>query len=140
VIKIGFIGQHEHSLDEKGRVSIPSRYKKYIEEITSDPDKRTTLVLSKSKDKCIEVFAPEKWEKMMEQYAEGTKLDEQERDLKYMRTKLANTESVNIDKAGRIIIPPFLKEYAKIGKNVVFAGIGDRFEIWDKNTFDDNNK
>jgi len=57
-----------------------------------------------------------------------------------MRTKLANTESVNIDKAGRIIIPPFLKEYAKIGKNVVFAGIGDRFEIWDKNTFDDNNK
>ena len=72
MIKTGFIGQHEHSLDEKGRVSIPSRYKKYIEEITVDPDKRNAVVLSKSKDKCIEVFAPEKWEQMMGKYEQNT--------------------------------------------------------------------
>ncbi|HNZ28601.1 MAG TPA: division/cell wall cluster transcriptional repressor MraZ [Candidatus Goldiibacteriota bacterium] len=140
MIKTGFIGQHEHSLDEKGRVSIPSRYKKYIEEITVDPDKRNAVVLSKSKDKCIEVFAPEKWEQMMGKYEQNTSLEEENRDLKYMRSKLSNTDYANVDKSGRIIIPQFLKDYAGISKNVVFAGIGDRFEIWDKKTFDDNNK
>ncbi|OPZ64510.1 MAG: cell division protein MraZ [Candidatus Aerophobetes bacterium ADurb.Bin490] len=57
-----------------------------------------------------------------------------------MRSKLSNTDYANVDKSGRIIIPQFLKDYAGISKNVVFAGIGDRFEIWDKKTFDDNNK
>jgi MraZ protein len=140
LIKTGFIGQYEHSLDEKGRVSIPSKYKKYIEETTSNPDNRSTVVLSKGKDRCIEVFTADKWEKMVEEYTQGTKLNDESEDRTYIRKKLANSSDVVIDKSGRIIIPQFLKEYAGIGKNVIFVGVADRFEIWETSAFAAANK
>lgn len=131
MLKIGFLGQYEHSLDEKGRVSIPSKYKKYVEKVTEDPEHRSTVVAVKGKDKCIEVFPVEDWAKLLADFSQGAKLDDRAEDRAYVDSKFRNADYMRIDKSGRVLLPPVLKEYAGISKNVVITGAGDRFKIWD---------
>ena len=132
VLKIGFLGEFDHSMDEKGRVSIPSRYKKYVEKITKEPEYRNVLILAKGKDKCIEAFPAEDWTRMMDEFAQGMKLDDKDDDRRYVNEKLRKAIDVNIDRSGRILIPANLKMYAGIGKKVKILGGGDRFMIWDE--------
>lgn len=131
MIKTGFIGEYEHTLDQKGRVSVPSKFKKYIEDITTDPDAKSELVLLKGDQKCIVGFPAEDWERMILDHKQGTTLKNitEGSDLRDLARKAV---PASIDKSGRIVIPPSLKEFAGIGKHVTFLGVIDRFEIWDK--------
>jgi len=136
VLKIGFLGEFDHSMDEKGRVSIPSRYKKYIEKITENPEYRNVVILVKGKDKCVEAFPAEDWSRMMGDFSQEMKLDDKEEDRKYVNDKLRKAMDVKIDKSGRILIPPQLKEYAGLSSSVKIVGGGDRFMIWDEKVLD----
>lgn len=129
--KTGFIGEYEHSLDEKDRVSIPSKYKKYIEEITPDIDVRGRVVLVKGREKCIEVFPAQDWGAMVASYNQGMSLtDNGSKDD--IRKKSRDAFEADIDRSGRIRVPSKLKEYAGLSKKVVMIGVIDRFEIWDE--------
>ncbi len=130
MLKIGFLGEYEHSLDEKGRVSMPSKYKKYIEKITENPDYRNIVILTKGKDKCIEAFPAEDWARLMGEFSGDMKLDDREEDRAYVNEKLRKATDVKIDKSGRILIPPKLKEYAGLSSKIMIVGGGDRFMIW----------
>ncbi|MFP4465579.1 MAG: division/cell wall cluster transcriptional repressor MraZ [Candidatus Goldiibacteriota bacterium] len=136
MLKLGFLGTFEHSLDEKGRVSIPSKYKKNIEQTASDPEYRNVIVLVKSKEKCIEAIPAEEWARMMEEYSKNLKLDDSSEDLKYVNIKLSDASDQKIDKSGRILVPAKLREYAGISKKAVFVGGGNRFYIWDENEYE----
>jgi MraZ protein len=138
MIKTGFIGEYEHSLDEKDRVSIPSKYKKYIEEITPEIDARGRVVLVKGREKCIEVFPAQDWGAMVASYNQGMSLtDNGSKDD--IRKKARDAFEADIDRSGRIRVPSKLKEYAGLSKKVIMIGVIDRFEIWDEaalNEFD----
>ncbi len=129
MLKIGFVGQYSHTLDDKGRVSIPARFKKYIEDSATGTDS-AQLVLSIGADKCVEALSVNAWERMKAAYEQEQTLDASVKAS--IRQRTMNTFPVNIDKSGRIIIPEPLKKLAGIRKNVVFVGVVDRFEIWDE--------
>ncbi len=136
----GFIGYYLHNLDEKGRVSIPAKFKKTIDEGTSNESDRNKVVLTIEKDKCITVIPIQQWGEMIKKFIEGKDWEGSEQDRKNTRKKAANAAEVNIDKSGRIIIPQNLKKHAGIIKSVVFSGVIDRFEIWDRKEYEEYQK
>lgn len=129
MLKVGFVGQYGHTLDDKGRVSIPSRFKKYIEDSGSGTES-SQLLLSVGADNCIEALTIQTWERMKQAYEQEQTLEGAVKDN--IRQRTMNTFQVNVDKSGRIIIPETLKKMSGIIKNVVFVGVVDRFEIWDE--------
>ena len=117
-----FLGEYDHSLDDRGRVTLPRKIRQEIGE--------REIVLAKGFDPCIFGFDKESWEKEAAKHLESPVTDEKARNLR--RYLFAGAEKVDIDKLGRILLPALLKEYAKVSHEVVIIGAGDHFEIWDK--------
>lgn len=116
-----FLGEYDHALDERGRVTLP---KKIRQELGRDE-----VVLSRGFDACIFGFDKESWEKEATKQLESPVTDEKARAIR--RYMFAGAEKVEVDKLGRILLPALLKEYGKINRNVMVIGAGDHFEIWD---------
>ncbi len=120
-----FIGQYEHSLEEKGRLSIP---KKFRDDLTGGG------VLTRGLDGCLFLFARERWEAFMAKVSQVplTKADARG----FARHLTYGAVEVEIDRQGRILIPEFLREFAGIKSEIVVAGALERVEIWSKEKFD----
>lgn len=129
MIRTGFTGQFEHNLDDKQRVSLPSQYKKYIEQIVITPENADKLIITKGKHDNLEIFPAEVWEKMVEGFGQTTSLTSGN-DPDQIRDRSRYTAPVTLDKIGRITLNANLKAVAKIKKKVVFVGVVDRIEIW----------
>lgn len=117
-----FLGEYDHSLDERGRVTLPKKIRTEIEE--------RELILAKGFDPCIFGFDKNSWEKEAAKHLETPVTDEDGRKLR--RYLFSTAQKVEIDKLGRILMPAQLKEYASIGRDVIIIGAGDHFEVWDK--------
>ena len=117
-----FLGEYDHSLDDRGRVTLPRKIRAEIEE--------RELILAKGFDPCIFGFDKTSWEKEAAKHLESPVTDEGGRKLR--RYLFSGAVKVEIDKLGRILLPAQLKEYASIGKDVVVIGAGDHFEVWSK--------
>ena len=113
------IGEYTHSIDEKGRTSLPSKFK---------AEMGVRVFLSRGLDKTISVYTEESWKKINEKLANLSITKEAER--KFSRFMLSGAIEVELDKQGRIRIPDFLREYAGLGKKIVWTGLGDKAEIW----------
>ncbi len=135
VIKTGFVGNYRHNLDVKNRVSLPAKIKKYIEEVSGDPEYSSRIMLAKGKD-CIEGFMVSDWQRMVEQVQQSMSFKRSPEDEELEEIAM-NADQVQIDKSGRIMINADLKKCADIDKNVVFVGAIDRFRIWSAEKFDD---
>lgn len=120
-----FTGQHEHSIDDKSRLAIPSRFRRALE---------GGAFITKGLDGCLFLFAKAKWQKMAQSIGE-LPLSKSSARL-YARLILAGAEEVEFDKQGRIIIPQYLKKYAKLSKNTMVIGIYDRVEVWSKENWE----
>jgi len=120
-----FRGSFEHSIDSKGRVSVPSRFREIISERYEGK-----LVLTMDFDKCIMVYPLEEWERVEEKIKS---LPQSQKEVKdYTRFVFSNAAECELDKQGRILIPPPLREGAQINKSVMVVGILNKMEIWDK--------
>lgn len=117
-----FLGEYDHALDDRGRVTLPKKVRQEIDE--------REVVLAKGFDPCIFGFDKGSWEKEAAKQLEAPVTDEKARNLR--RYLFAGAEKVEIDKLGRILVPAQLKEYAEVVRDVVVIGAGDHFEIWDK--------
>ena len=117
-----FLGEYDHALDERGRITLPRKIRQELEE--------REVVLSRGFDTCIFGFDRESWEKQATQQLEAPVTEEKARAIR--RYMFAGAEKVEVDKLGRILLPALLKEYAKVGRDVMVIGAGDHFEIWDK--------
>jgi MraZ protein len=130
VLKTGFTGEYEHNLDDKSRVSLPSKIKKYIEGIAESEETAGRVVLTKSATrKCLELFTLDDWQRMVASYNQGMSLKENKVEDSIVDVG-RRTDTVTMDKAGRIMINSKLKEFAEIKKQVVFVGAIDRVLIW----------
>lgn len=117
-----FLGEYDHALDDRGRVTLPKKIRAEIEE--------REVVLSRGFDACIFGFDKGSWEREAAKHLEAPVTEGEARNLR--RYLFAAALKVEIDKLGRILLPALLKEYANITGEVVVIGAGDHFEIWDK--------
>ena len=129
-LKLGFTGEYEHNLDDKGRVSLPTKIRKYIEDHTTVAEAAGRVVLSKSSNRdCLELFMVEDWNRMVSSHIQGMSIKNNTVEDPVMDTG-RNTDIVAIDKAGRIMINAKLQELASMEKGVVFVGAIDRVQVW----------
>lgn len=124
-----FIGQYLHSLEGKGRLAVPKRFRQ---------DLGKQLVVSRGLDGCLFVFSLEKWQALTEKLKKSSLTKKDARAFNRFLTYGA--VEVKSDRQGRVLIPEFLRKYAGIKKEVVVAGALDRVEIWDKKRFDQYSK
>ena len=124
-----FRGSFEHSVDAKGRVSVPSRFREILSERYEGK-----LVLTMDFDKCVMIYPLEEWERVEEKIKS---LPQSQKEVKdYTRFVFSNAAECELDKQGRILIPPPLREGARISKSVIVVGILNKMEIWDKGAWD----
>lgn len=116
-----FIGEFTHTLDDKGRVSVPKKFRSALE---------SGLVITRGLDNCLFVFTKIEWDKFAQNISAHpfVKMDKRAFD----RFFLAGAMDVEVDKQGRVMIPEYLRAFAKLGKDVVIAGLYSRLEIWNQ--------
>lgn len=114
-----FIGEYQHSLDEKGRVTVPSKYREQLGE---------AFVLTKGLDGCLFIYTQEEWANF-EQKLKNLPLTNMNA-RKFVRFFLSGAVECMTDKQGRILIPNTLRVYSCIEKDIVFIGMSNRIEVW----------
>ena len=127
-----FIGHHSYSLDTKGRVSIPSDFR---EVLTERFDER--LVVMKHYDRCLVAYPVEEWQKLDERINALPSSDPMV--TKYLRSFYSSAKVCELDGQGRVLIPPALKVYAGLSREVIIIGLSNRMEIWDAQTWKKEN-
>ena len=121
-----YTGTFQYSVDTKGRLTLPSKLRDSLGE---------QFVVTKGIDGCLFVYDKTEWADFEVKLNKLSITDPQAR--KVMRFFLAGAIDVELDKQGRFILPPNLREYADIQKDIVLMGCGKRVEIWDKQRFVD---
>ncbi|MFO7675885.1 MAG: hypothetical protein R6X12_06190 [bacterium] len=128
-----FFGRHYHSVDSKGRAAIPSAFRRKL-----GPDSGETLILHARPDGAIRVHPSADWADFW-----GAALPEITRyqdDSDAARRLLGEVEEVGLDRQGRVLIPRPMLEEAGINGEVVFAGAGEYFEIWDPGRYQEDRR
>ena len=125
-----FLGRFEHSIDNKGRVAVPARFR---------GDLSGELIITRGNDRCLYLFTQEAWEPLAAKLNALPTGDADARNLR--RAVFSAAEPVELDKQGRIMIPDHLRQYSGIAGNVSIIGLGSYIEIWDQTTWTalDNN-
>lgn len=119
------LGKFEHSLDEKGRLIVPSKLRDLL---------GVNFKIVPGLDGCLFAYNEEQWARVASELNEIDENDDYE-ERKLVRFILHNSAQVTIDKQGRIVIPQNLKKYAKLEKDVIIAGTGRRIEFWNKDRY-----
>jgi MraZ protein len=114
-----FLGEFEHTIDEKGRLAVPARFR---EEISDG------LVLTRGFDHCLQAFPRPVWQNLSERISALSLGQEEARNLR--RLIFSGAAEVETDRQGRILIPQNLREYAGLREQAVIAGLNTHFEIW----------
>ena len=121
-----FIGEHSHALDSKGRLSIPAKFREQFNQ---------GVVITRGLDRCLWVFPQREWETIAKKLSQLP--ISQKKSRAFTRLMLAGAWDVELDKQGRVIIPEYLRNFAAISKQTVIAGIYNRLEIWDEDSWHD---
>ena len=119
-----FGGEFEPNIDEKGRIIIPAKLRTAIE--------GDTLKMTKGFDKCLMLFPVDEWKRVSEQIRFSTSIFQEKG--RAMRRRFVDHD-LEIDKTGRIIIPPTLRDFAELKKECVFLGFDNYIEIWSKEVY-----
>jgi MraZ protein len=114
-----FLGRYEHTIDEKGRITIPSEYR----EVLGD-----SVFVTQGFDGNLQAFPTELFEKLSDQVRSISFLSSNSRLLR--RLLFSNAKQINFDNAGRILLPGFLRETANLAETALVIGMGEYFELW----------
>ena len=115
-----FLGQFDHSIDAKGRMAVPAKFRGQLEQ---------GAIISKGMGTCLSVYTVQRWEEKSAELVLG-KTSEELRDFE--RRIYPSANEIELDKQGRLIIPAMLRTYAGLDGEVTVAGVRDHFEIWDR--------
>lgn len=124
-----FRGRYQHTIDPKGRLSIPARFREELAERSVD-----TLVLTEG-DHCIWAYPVDEWERLEEKLRQQPQLSAEMRS--FLRRTVGSAKDCPVDRAGRTLVPPELREFAGLRKDVVISGALGKFEIWGRERWDD---
>jgi MraZ protein len=126
-----FRGSFEHTVDEKGRVSIPVKFREILTRLQDDRLVVTKFILNSFR--CLDVYPQAEWERFEQELMKKPRFDEN--FLKMENFYLSNAYECTVDRQGRILLPPMLREYAGLKKDVMCAAALEKFRIWDKSTW-----
>lgn len=124
-----FIGEYQHTIDEKGRLAVPTKFRAAFAE---------GAVITRGLDNCLFVYPMSQWKEL------AGKLSSlpisQKNSRAFARLMLAGAMDVELDKQGRVVVPEYLREFAAVGKKVVVAGLYNRLEIWSEERWQEYKK
>ena len=123
-----FMSEYNHTLDTKGRLIIPAKFREVLGE---------EFVISKGMDGGLFVYANDDWNAFEQKLTSLPLINKEARQ--FARFFLAGAATVEVDKQGRILLPAALREFAGLEKDVVLVGVGSRVEIWSKERYLENN-
>ena len=115
-----FMGQYEHTIDAKGRTIIPAKYREGLGE---------TFIITRGLDGCLYLYPSDAWQEFADKLQS---LPSTLQNRKIKRQFLSKAMEVSLDKQGRILVPALHREMADLEKDVVFVGMMNRVELWDK--------
>lgn len=117
------IGEYRHVIDDKNRLSLPAKFRR---------ETGKKVVVTSGLDSCLFIFTMKSWETITERLSspESSMLSSDKRS--FNRYLLGGAIEVDIDSQGRMLIPEYLTNRAKLGRNVVIVGVRERAEIWDE--------
>lgn len=121
---IGFIGEYDSTIDTKGRFLLPAGLKKQL------PDQETTFVINRGFEKCLTLFPSQSWKPIFKDISNLNDFDPKVREFR--RYFLNGAQQVELDNAGRLLLPKNLMDHASLDKDIVLVSAVDKIEIWDK--------
>lgn len=120
-----FLGEYEHTVDDKGRITLPSRFRDSF---------KNGIVLTRGIDRCLSAYTPEQWRALVD--SQLSMLSPLSPDGRRMhRFFFSGASETELDKQGRLVLPPALARHARLKRDVVVAGVYDHLEIWDRSTW-----
>jgi MraZ protein len=122
------LGEYEVSMDAKGRFLIPSGFRKQLPE-----GEDTRFIISRGLNNIVTLYPEKSWEQFAAKLAKLNEFNTQASTLK--RVLLGGATQVELDSAGRLLIPKPLQEFAGLKKDLVFLAVDNKVEIWDKDTY-----
>lgn len=130
---MGFRGSFSHGFDDKGRVAIPVRFREELRAVDDDRVVITRYIVGADLP-CLDVYPYPVWLGL------EAKIEQQERfdpkAARFRRFYFSEAQDCSVDKQGRILVPPRLRDYARLKKDVLFVSDIDKFQIWDPETWD----
>lgn len=125
-----FRGRYPHTIDPKGRLSIPKRFRDELTTRGTD-----TLVLTEG-DHCVWAFPLDEWERLEERLRQQPQLSPEMRS--FVRITVSSAKECPVDRAGRTLVPPELREFAGLHKDVMIVGALAKVEIWNRERWSDH--
>lgn len=124
-----FLGEYQHSLDAKARITIPSKFREELGE---------KFVATKGLDNCIFLYPLQEWQEIEQKLS---KLPLTRADVRsFVRFFFSGAAELEVDKQGRTVVPINLREYAEIEKDIVVIGVGSRIEVWSTGKWENYNE
>ena len=120
-----FYGEYEHAMDRKGRLIIPSKFREVFKENYVE-----RFFVTRGLDTCIFVFAEDEWKKQEGRFRSLSFTNREARQ--FNRLYFSGACEVTCDRQGRILVPQYLKDFARIKSDVIIVGVSSRMEIWAK--------
>lgn len=118
---MGFMSEYNHTIDAKGRLIIPVKYRDGLGE---------SFVVTRGIDGCLFLYAGNEWQVIMDKLNELRMTNKKARE--FTRFLLGGATEVELDSQGRILVPAFLREHATLEKEVILVGMGNHIEVWAK--------
>lgn len=120
-----FLGQYSHTIDSKGRLTIPARFRGALE---------SGAYVIQGFERNLLVYTTESFERLAEKASTLSTTDPEARAVR--RVIFGGASEVQLDSSGRILLPPFLRDYAQLDSEIVIVGAGQYFELWSSATWD----
>jgi MraZ protein len=120
-----FLGTHTPRLDDKGRLILPAKFRDQLAD---------GLVITRGQERCLYLFPMQEFERMHEELRQAPLTRKEARD--YLRVFLSGASDETPDKQGRFTVPPVLRTYAGLDRDVAVIGAGSRVELWDLPTWE----
>ena len=125
----GFKGKYEHSVDDKGRVSLPSKLRKNL-----SPEANDSFVITRGYESSLDLYPMDVWNQLEDELR--SKLNKhREEDRLFLRTLMMWAQEVTLDRQSRIMIPQELMEFAGVKEKVIIIGALEKIEIWSPESF-----
>lgn len=122
-----FLGEYSHTIDEKGRLTIPSKYRFYLED---------GLVVTRGVDRCIVAYPIEEWKALVAKVMSLPSTPKPSRE--FARLIFSAASDLKMDRQGRILLPSVLAQYANIDSEAIIIGMSNRFEVWNPKQWEEN--
>lgn len=119
-----FIGEYKHNLDNKGRLAVPAKFRVFLKD---------GAVVTRGLDNCLFLYSKKEWAELAKKISSLP--INKANDRAFARLMLAGAMDVDFDSQGRIMLPEYLRKFAKLKKGTVIAGLYNRLEIWDESAW-----